>query len=461
MNAVVQDQAPNTAALAPQVPRDLPPAQQDLPPLLTGYRARLSHRAFTPFHRLLLLIVVANVVFGAVFLLQQPSWNLLLTGLLTAASVNIGLAALMRQQYFVNALFSVTTAAPLRWPLRLRAALAQVHHMPGGVHVGAAISATVWFVVYAACVVVTPPSTAGTAQDVAIVVVVVAIAVNLLVMALCARPSMRHQHHDLFEATHRYGGWLAIVLFTVLTVLHAAAAAGPAATAILTSPNTWILATLFVFAAIPWLQLRRVPVSITKPSDHVALVSFEHGRVRVGSASKIARHPLGQWHAFANMTTPGRDGYRVAISRAGGWTGDFIADAPDHVWTRGVPTAGVASVGRLFTKVVWITTGSGIAPALPHLLNGSTPAQLVWVTRNPERTYGAALVGEIFRAQPDALLWNSDEKGKPDLTELAYQAYRDTGAEAIICISNKDATLRLVTELQQRGVPAFGPIWDS
>ena len=367
----------------------------------------------------------------------------------------------MRQQYFVNALFSITTSAPLRWPLRVRSALAQVHHIPGGVHVGAAMSATVWFFNYAVCVVITPPPAAGAAQHIALLVVVVAIALDLLGMSVCARPSVRHHRHDLFEATHRYGGWASIVLFTALTVLHAAADRGPAAADILRSPNTWILATLFVFAAIPWLQLRRVPVSITNPSNHVSLVTFSRGRVRVGSASKIARHPLGQWHAFANMTTPGVDGFRIAISRAGGWTGDFIADAPSHVWTRGVPTTGVGSVGRLFSKVVWITTGSGIAPALPHLLNDPTPAHLVWVTRSPERTYGRELAAEIFAAQPDALLWNSDERGKPDLTELAYQAYRDSGAEAIICISNKDATLRLVTELQQRGVPAYGPIWDS
>ncbi|GGL96426.1 hypothetical protein [Nakamurella endophytica] len=437
------------------------PAERDLPPLLTGIRLRLAGGRLSPFHRVLWLIAAANVVFGVVFLLTRPSWNLWLGGLLTAASVDIGLAALMRQQYFVNALFSVATSAPLRWPLRMRAALAQVHHLPGGVHVGAATSATVWFVVYAVCVVVTPPPAAGSAQHVAILAVVVAIALDLLAMSWCARPAMRHHHHDLFEITHRYGGWLSIALFTALTVLHAAADVGPAGSDILRSPNTWILAVLFVFAAIPWLQLRRVPITITEPSNHVALVSFRHGRVRVGSASRIARHPLGQWHAFANMTTPGQQGFRIAVSRAGGWTGDFIADAPAHVWTRGVPTTGVGSVSRLFTKVVWIATGSGIAPALPHLLSDPTPARLVWVTRSPERTYGAGLVGEILAAQPDAVLWNSDEKGKPDLSVLAYQAYRDFGAEAVICISNKDATLRLVTELRRRGVPAYGPIWDS
>jgi ferredoxin-NADP reductase len=157
----------------------------------------------------------------------------------------------------------------------------------------------------------------------------------------------------------------------------------------------------------------------------------------------------------------GEPGFRLAVSRAGGWTSGLIADPPRHLWVRGVPTTGVGTCARLFTKVVWVATGSGIAPCLPHLLNDPTPAKLVWVTRHPERTYGPELVAEILGSQPDAVLWNSDERGKPDLAELAFQAYLETGAEAVICISNKAATLSMVRRLQQRGVPAFGPIWDS
>lgn len=429
-----------------------------LPPARSGLR---THHRFLPFHRFLYTVLAGNLIFAVAFFTQGPSWNAILTATLTAASVNIGLAALVREQYFVNALFKVITKAPLRWPLRARAALAQVHHVGGGVHVGAAMCATVWFAVYTGGVFISRPSASGTAQYVAILAVVSAILAVLLGMALCARPAMREKHHDLFEATHRYGGWLALVLFAALTVLHASAAAGPAWSDILASPNTWILLMLFVFTAIPWLQLRRVPVRVVNPSSHVSLVSFDHGHVHTGSASRIARHPLGQWHAFANMTFPDRDGYRIAVSRAGEWTSTFIADQPSHVWVKGVPTTGVGSVARMFKRVVWITTGSGIAPALPHLLNDPTPAQLVWVTRNPERTYGHDLVGEIFAAQPDAILWDTDAHGKPDLTELAYRAMQESGAEAVICISNKKATLKLVRELQERGIPAFGPIWDS
>ena len=116
---------------------------------------------------------------------------------------------------------------------------------------------------------------------------------------------------------------------------------------------------------------------------------------------------------------------------------------------------------RLFHRVVWVATGSGIAPCLPQLLNDATPARLVWITRDPERTYGPELVNEILTAQPQAVLWNTDLHGKPDLTQLAYRACKETGAEAVICVSNKPTTLRVVTELRKRGIPAYGPIWDS
>jgi ferredoxin-NADP reductase len=149
------------------------------------------------------------------------------------------------------------------------------------------------------------------------------------------------------------------------------------------------------------------------------------------------------------------------ISRAGDWTAAFIDGPPEHVWVRGIPTVGMAIVRRLFTKVVFVTTGSGIGPTLPHLLTKETPSRLIWVTKDPRLTYGDALVDEIMEAQPDALIWNSGERGKPDILRLAYAAYRDSKAEAVICISNSTVTWQVVHGLERRGIPAFGPIWDS
>jgi hypothetical protein len=83
------------------------------------------------------------------------------------------------------------------------------------------------------------------------------------------------------------------------------------------------------------------------------------------------------------------------------------------------------------------------------------------VTKNPRNTYGDAFVDEILAAQPDALIWDTGERGKPDVLGLAHAAYLESGAEAVICVSNREVTRQVVHGMERRGIPAFGPIWDS
>jgi hypothetical protein len=63
--------------------------------------------------------------------------------------------------------------------------------------------------------------------------------------------------------------------------------------------------------------------------------------------------------------------------------------------------------------------------------------------------------------QPDALIWDTNKNGRPDLVRLAYQAYQEFDAEAVIVISNKKLTWQVVTGMESHGIPAYGAIWDS
>jgi hypothetical protein len=429
---------------------------------MAAHAAVPTHRAMLPFLRWLAFVLAGNVVAAAHILASDSSVPSALTYTVTAASINIGLATLVRQQYFVNVLFGMATSVPLRWPLRVRSALAQVYQFSGGVHVGCALSVIGWFTAFTALTAVGVVTGPKRGPGIVLLAVALALLAVLGGMAVCARPTAREQRHNRYELTHRYCGWLSVVLFAVLTVLMSAGSGGPVGAGLASSPGTWIVLAVAAFVGIPWLQLRHISVSVVTPSDHVALVTLDRGRrVRPGTASRIARRPLGEWHAFADMPTSDAYTSRMAVSRGGDWSARFIADRPQSVWVRGVPTAGVVTVARLFNRVVWVATGSGIAPCLPQLLCGSTPARLVWVTRNPERTYGPELVREVLAAQPDTILWDTDAHGQPDLAGLAYRVCRETGAEAVICISNKKTTLRLVAQLRQRGMTAVGPIWDS
>ena len=172
----------------------------------------------------------------------------------------------------------------------------------------------------------------------------------------------------------------------------------------------------------------------------------------IGTTRPISRTPFGGWHQFANLPAPdGSTGYRMIISRAGDWTAAFIDDPPEHVWVRGIPTTEMANVRKLFAKVGFVATGSGIAPILGHLLTREPPSRLVWVTKDPVGTYGEALFNEIIEAQPDALIWNADQRGRPDVLRLAYAACRDSGA---------DRGLRLQQEAHLGGRLRFGAARD-
>ncbi len=394
--------------------------QLSLPAPGRTLRARVKRRPFTHHNRLAAAVVLVNV---ASISIADPS---------TMVLANFALAVLIRQQYVINLLFWLATSVPTHWPLRIRWTMGKVYHF-GGLHVGAALCATAWF--------------PFTAPSLVLTWVILALLLTMIVLAV---PPLRARQHNWFERVHRFGGWSVLALFA----LHAAATSSTA--------SLWVLAVVVFSVLLPWLRLRRVPVRIERPSRHVALVRFGYGVTPfAGSSTAVSRNPLLEWHSFANVPTPGQPGFRLTISRAGDWTGALIDDAPPYLWVKGIPTAGVGNIDKLFRKVVWVATGSGIGPCLPHLLAGETPSLLVWSTRHPRQTYGDALVDEILAVQPDAVIWDTDAAGKPDLLALTYQAYVESGAEAVICISNKSTTWQIVEELELRGIPAFGAIWDS
>jgi hypothetical protein len=446
----------SAAPSKPQTKDGLPPQQSKLRRL--GKRPEMMH-----YNRLIALVLAVNIVYLGIT--TQGSWlpgDLGLQTLSNLVIVNISMAILIRQQVVINLLFKIATSAPTSWPLSIRWILGKVYHF-GGIHVGGAIMGTIWFAGFAAALIVARLNGLPGVSW-ATVAVTIAILAILIMMIGFATPKFRAKYHDYFERSHRFGGWAALILFWTQTLLFTNDQRGDMAfgPALLSSLGFWLLLLVTLSIALPWLRLKKVPVKIDSPSSHVALTHFNYGVTPfAGSSTAVSRSPLMEWHSFANVPAPGQEGFRLTISRAGDWTGDLIDDKPSHVWVKGIPTAGVGNIDKLFKRVVWVATGSGIGPCLPHLLSGDTPARLVWSTRTPHLTYGDKLVDEILSVQPDAMIWDTNENGRPDLIELAYKAYQEFDAEAVIVISNKKLTWQVVYGMESRGIPAYGAIWDS
>jgi NAD(P)H-flavin reductase len=442
-----------------------PPLAASGPQFATAFRRIASHPWLIQYHRLVALVAVLNLWQLATGLAESGWWwdaAHRLQSLSHLVLANFAVAVLVRQQYVVKLLFWLATRAPTSWPLAVRWQLAKVFHF-GGLHSGCATVATLWFGLFTAAVF--QQAWRGLPGVSAALVGVSVVLVGLLAaMVMTALPKFRARFHNQFELAHRFGGWVALLLFWTHAFLFIDAQRGstPFAEALWASPAPWVLVGICISIALPWMRLRRVRVETVKPSSHAVVVRFNHGETPFpGSSTAISRHPLVEWHSFANIPTPGEEGFRLIISRAGDWTGRFIDDTPRHVWVKGITTAGVANIETLFRKVVYVATGSGIGPVLPHLLAQRVPMRLIWSTRSPRKTYGDALVEEILAAQPDSLIWDTDARGKPDLVRLALTALRESGAEAVICIANQKLTKDVIQQMERRGIPAYGAIWDS
>jgi hypothetical protein len=422
-----------------------------LPPWSRLWQRLLKHPRASHYNRLIVGVIAINAVIALAGATWWRSADSALDALSVLAQANIALAVLFRQQAVINLLGRVATGRSVRWPLRVRWVLAKYYHH-GGLHVGTSIAGTAWYVAFVSVLLADGDAPAGARVASALVVVL------LIVITVSAMPALRVRLHDHFEVTHRFFGWAAILLVWVSTVLlH------PSIHVLVTAPAVWLLGLATIGVIWPWLRLRRVRISVERPSNHVALVTLiGEPTPTMGTTRGISRSPLMGWHQFANIPAQsGGDGHRMAISRAGDWTTEFIDSPPERVWVRGVATVELANVRRLFHKVVFVATGSGIAPVLGHLLESGNGSRLVWVTRNPRQTYGDALVDELLAGTPDSLLWDTDLRGKPNVLRLAYGAYLESGAEAVICVSNRAVTFEVVHELERRGIPAFGPIFDS
>ena len=338
-------------------------------------RPRLMH-----YNRLIGLVVLVNGALLSVHL-WQGNWRIAdgsaLTGISNLIVVNLAIAVLMRQQHVLNVIFDLAGRGSTRWPRRLRWMVSKVNHI-GGLHAGAALVGASWLCAFTAVAIIARLRQATTV-DVTTVALAVCLTTTVLVVVLGAMPPVRARVHNLFELTHRFGGWTAVGLFWALTLHLTHGDFG--------AWQVWVLGLLTASIAWPWLKLRRVPVKVVRPSSHAAIVHLDYGVTPKHVAGVgISRSPLREWHSFATVTIPGRSGFRLLISRAGDWTSRFIDDPPSHVWVRGVPTrAPMAAIEVMWRRVAYVVTGSGIGPALGQILTSRVPARLVWSTRNARR----------------------------------------------------------------------------
>ncbi|KAI9796193.1 MAG: hypothetical protein M1833_006444 [Piccolia ochrophora] len=427
-----------------------------------SYYRRLFTLVFTTNLAVLVALAVRSRGVASISTLSHVS---------TASSVNLTVAVVFRHEHLVNLLFVVFGSIPVSAPLCIRRTLAKVFHY-GGLHSGCGVATVCWFLLYAALVtrgfIIRDPAVIR--EEPAIIVITYVLLTLLLGIVVFAHPRFRHLAHNSFEAVHRFAGWMGVVLLWIHTVIVANAfrKAQPGQSLgkfLVTIPPFWLLLITTLSIIYPWIHLRKVAVRPEYLSGHAVRLHFDYAASRVSlcTALRVSDNPLKEWHVFATIPeAQGTTSFSLLVSHAGDWSHRIIRNPPTKLWVRGVPTSGFLRCAIMFQRVVIVATGSGIGPVL-SLMTGrpNLSCRILWSTRHPQSTYGSAVMNAVLRADHDAMIIDTNATGRPDLVGLAYQLYVNYDAEAVFVISNPASTRKVVYGMESRGIPAYGPIWDS
>ena len=427
---------------------------------------RLRHNLLAVYQRLFSIVFIGNMVAFIIELALHRHSNPFgppLGNVATAASANILAAILIRQEIVINALYTICCWTPLWMPLRFRRLVAKVYEF-GGVHSGCATSATVWFILYTALV--TKQQADGVFDQPAVITITYILLVLFVSICIFAIPKFRIFSHNTFEAIHRFAGWTAVALFWVeiLLVLHAQSqmpGSDSFGMLVIQAPAFWFLLAITFFIALPWMRLRKVAAYPEVLSNHAVRIHFKYMVIGPVLGIRITDNPMKEWHAFASIPEADGSSFSLIVSDNGDWTKKQIMEPATSYWIRGIPITGVLRMAMVFKRVVVITTGSGIGPVLSMLVSHPMPCRLLWSTPNPLQTYGENILQAVATADPDAMIINTRASGRPDIVALTYHLYLESKAEAVFCISNPHLTRKVIYGMESRGVPAFGPIWDS
>ena len=438
---------------------DIKPYQKEpLPPLPSPHSDPLRYGFLTVYRRLFSLVFLFNLIALIVVLTRRR----LVLDTVTAATANLLATSLSRQPLFINLIVFTSTSLPKIAPYRLRTICAKVGHY-GGLHSGSGVAALLWYIVFVGLL--TRNYVTGVTKSAPVLVLAYLILALLMTIVTVAYPAFRSKKHDTFELTHRLSAWTAVALVWALLIVFANNVRKETHQTLGASLKDlaafWIMLIVTVTLFIPWVTMRKVAVRPEYLSSHAIRLHFDYADASNGQAVSIATRPWRDWHSFICIPNLEGKGFSLVVSRAGDWTSACIANQPTQIWKRAIPTHGFARSANMFTRILIVATGSGIGPALTNLGANDSRYRVLWQTRSPLKTYGPGILGLVEKFDRDAVVIDTDKHGRQDMLIIAWHLAREMDAEIVFVITNPAATNKIVFGLEARGIPAYGPLFDS
>lgn len=419
------------------------------------------------YYKLSCLCVLVNITVAGYMIvgLDGTSLEHFRRGSAIALGVNFCACISVRNEHMINAITVIACSLPYQTPLRMRKVAAQIY-CHGGIHSGCAISGAIWYLIFT-CLCFLDSSRAPV---IPLVLGFLSGAATLLLTAILifSHPLLRARYHNVFELTHRILGWAFVCILWLRVILMILAESvkdtDKIGRRLLTDVPLWLVAVSTTLLIYPWMQLRSIPVDAQLLSNNVLRLKIHHRGEGHCMTRRLATVPLKETHAFA--TVPAKDGksYPMYISAAGDWTRNLIDDPPKNIWMKGRPVYGATQSSRLFRKVLFVATGSGIAPVLSAIFSRlENETVIFWITTQPRKKLDAELLNVLEGYRKNVIISNTgrDVIQPEKISAMVYALHREHQSEAVFVVSNRKLTEFVKADLERCHVPVFGPIFDS
>ncbi|KAH7338408.1 hypothetical protein B0J17DRAFT_768525 [Rhizoctonia solani] len=374
---------------------------------------------------------------------------------------NILAGVVVRNELFGRLLYLIANTFFAKWtPLWFRLACTSVLQHLGGIHSGCSVSAIGWLIYNLV-------NLFRDHKDIATGVLAMGVIVCVIIMFTCisAVPWVRNTHHNVFERNHRFLGWIAVIVTWIYIILengyrHSRSSFSANSYSFAHHQELWLTLFMAIAVVLPWTYTRKVPIHVEIPSPKVAVLRFDRG-MQQGLLGRISRTAILEYHAFGTISE-GKDAkyHYMVCGVQGDFTRGLVSDMPTHIWTREVKFAGVGNTSTLYRRGIRICTGTGIGAALSTCLQ-SDQWFLIWIGSDVLKTFGPTIAELIERGVGDrAILWDTKKLGRPKTMELLAEQFYKWNAEVVMITSNWDGNQEMMQGCMQRGIPAFGTLWD-
>ncbi|KAI7951445.1 hypothetical protein MJO28_007129 [Puccinia striiformis f. sp. tritici] len=411
---------------------------------------------FSPYRQMLFLVVITQLSLVLITLLggSQFAKNHM-SGFVTG---NLLVAIAIRSEWVMRLLYWISIKLFRRWtPLKFRVIVVAVLYHIGGLHSGCGISAMLWLFLSWIYHIMN--------KELYHYLVLTSLFLCMTItVATCfvATPLIRAVHHNIFEMTHRFLGWLGIITSMIFVMTSSwwdldTQSWRTSGAHLISREDFWFMIAIIPLVVGQWITVRNVPVTVQAPSDKASIIRIPGG-LTSGLHTRVSRGGLREWHIFGSISEGKHaDCHYIVMAVQGGFTRAMNEDQPETLYTKTWKPCGLPYFSRLFHRGVAICTGSGIGAV------GSTCIQhddwfLVWIGADLEKTYGREFMDFITsKIEPERLLiWDTrGPLGRPDVNVELAKVYQQWNAEVALFIGSPALNKSVLRTSRARGIPVF------